>query len=100
MNNTAYKTFKLHSDQKEIVEAALDNIKKHTGTGVSIEKSDAEAIPPREEIEMVLWSSDWTRNNACFRTRRGLGSFLCWPKPSIRKEKRKSMASGIIPLRR
>jgi hypothetical protein len=32
MNNTVYKTFKLHEDQKEIVEAALDNIKKHTGT--------------------------------------------------------------------
>jgi hypothetical protein len=32
MNNTFYKTFKLHEDQKEIVEAALDNIKKHTGT--------------------------------------------------------------------
>lgn len=34
MNNTAYKTFKLHSDQKEIVEAALKDIKKHTGTAV------------------------------------------------------------------
>jgi len=32
MNNTAYKTFKLHSDQKDIVEAALAHIKKHTGT--------------------------------------------------------------------
>jgi hypothetical protein len=34
MNNTVYKTFKLHSDQKEIVEAALQNVKQHTGTKV------------------------------------------------------------------
>jgi hypothetical protein len=34
MNNTVYRTFKLHADQDEIVEAALDNIKKYTGTSV------------------------------------------------------------------
>ena len=32
MTNTVKKTFKLHPDQKEIVDAALENIKKHTGT--------------------------------------------------------------------
>ena len=32
MNNTTYKTFKLHPDQKEIVEAALTNVKEKTGT--------------------------------------------------------------------
>ena len=32
MNNTTYKTFKLHSDQKEIVEAALKYAKAKSGT--------------------------------------------------------------------
>ena len=32
MTNTVKKTFKLHPDQKELVDAALENIKKHTGT--------------------------------------------------------------------
>jgi hypothetical protein len=32
MNNTTYKTFKLHPDQKEIVEAALEDAKKRSGT--------------------------------------------------------------------
>ena len=32
MNNTTYKTFKLHPDQKEIVEAALNYVKEKTGT--------------------------------------------------------------------
>lgn len=32
MNNTTYKTFKLHPDQKEIVEAALEYVKQKTGT--------------------------------------------------------------------
>ena len=32
MNNTTYKTFKLHPDQKEIVEAALGDAKKRSGT--------------------------------------------------------------------
>jgi hypothetical protein len=32
MNNTVYKTFKLHPDQKEIVEAAIQDVKQHTGT--------------------------------------------------------------------
>jgi hypothetical protein len=34
MNNTAYKTFKLHPDQKEIVEAALSLAKQKGGTTV------------------------------------------------------------------
>ena len=34
MKNTVYKTFKLHSDQNEIVEAALKDIKNHAGTEV------------------------------------------------------------------
>ena len=34
MSNTVYKTFKLHPDQKEIVEAALADIKGKTGTAV------------------------------------------------------------------
>ena len=32
MNNTVYKTFKLHPDQKEIVEDALEDAKKRSGT--------------------------------------------------------------------
>jgi hypothetical protein len=32
MTNTTYKTFKLHADQKEIVEAALEDAKKRSGT--------------------------------------------------------------------
>ena len=32
VTNTIKKTFKLHPDQKEIVEAALADVKKHTGT--------------------------------------------------------------------
>ena len=34
MNNTVYKTFKLHPDQKEIVEGALKLVKDKTGTTV------------------------------------------------------------------
>ena len=34
MNNTAYKTFKLHPDQKELVDSAIEHVKKHTGTDV------------------------------------------------------------------
>jgi hypothetical protein len=37
MNNTAYKTFKLHSDQKEIVDAALALAKEKSGTTVDTE---------------------------------------------------------------
>ena len=29
-NNTAYKTFKLHPDQKQVVEAALDDAKRRS----------------------------------------------------------------------
>ena len=32
MTNTIKKTFKLHPDQKEIVEAAIQDVKQHTGT--------------------------------------------------------------------
>jgi hypothetical protein len=32
VTNTVKKTFKLHPDQYELLEAALGNIKKHTGT--------------------------------------------------------------------
>ena len=39
MNNTVYKTFKLHPDQKEIVEAALKTPKQQSGT-----KSDTVAL--------------------------------------------------------
>jgi hypothetical protein len=39
MNNTVYKTFKLHPDQKEMVEAALDYAKAKSGT-----KSDTVAL--------------------------------------------------------
>jgi hypothetical protein len=34
MNDTTYKTFKLHADQKEIVDAALQHVKEKTGTTV------------------------------------------------------------------
>jgi len=34
MSNTIYKTFKLHADQEQIVEAALKNVKEKTGTSV------------------------------------------------------------------
>jgi hypothetical protein len=34
MSKTTCKTFKLHEDQKEIVEAALQNVKEKTGTAV------------------------------------------------------------------
>ena len=39
MTNTVYKTFKLHPDQKEIVEAALSYTKEKSGT-----KSDTVAL--------------------------------------------------------
>ena len=34
MSNTVYTTFKLHTDQKEIVEAAIKHVKEKTGTSV------------------------------------------------------------------
>jgi hypothetical protein len=34
MSNTVYRTFKLHPDQKEVVETALADIKDKTGTTV------------------------------------------------------------------